>query len=187
MDLTVDGYHGAVVKSGNPPEHEILKAENELRVQYADAIGDAEYKMYVNAIKEVATLEMTLSQIHNLVRALYETYVPQFESALNKLMPGSRIILDITNPDKYDEQLMRAIRRSKGIKIRLDLKRATLTKMEEKYSSGGKVSREYYMSILISLSNDAGFRLNENDITVWEFCERIKRFNRKTEMINARK
>lgn len=186
MDLIVDGYSGAVVKSGNPPEHEIAKAENELRIQYADAIGDAEYRMYVNAIKEVASLEMTLSQIHNLVRALADTYVPQFVKALNKLL-HSNLVFDVTKPQEYDESLQRAIRRSAGLKIRRDLKQAALVKMEEKYNGTGKVSREYYLGVLISLSNDAGFRMNENDITVWEFCERIKRLNRKNEMLNARK
>lgn len=186
MDLTVDGYRGAVVKSGNPPEHEILKAENELRIQYADAIGDAEYRMYVNTIKEVATLEMTLSQIYSLVKVLNDAYVPQFVTALNRLLQF-QLVFDVTKPQEYDENLRRALRRSDGIKIRLHLKRGTLMKMEAKYSGSGKVSREYYLGVLVSLSNDAGFRMNENDITVWEFCERIKRLNRKNELMNARK
>lgn len=184
MDFTVDGYLKALVKEGNPPEHELLTAGNELMVQYADAIGDAEYRMYCGVIKEIGKLELTLSQIHSLVNTLKDVYSPVFVKELNRLLKTD-FLLDVNNPAEYDKILSRFLNRSKIFKIRIDLKRIELGKLEQKYKvEEGKANREYYMGVLISLSDDAGIQLTDN-ITVWEFCERIKRCNRKNELLNS--
>lgn len=186
IDMTVDGYLKAIVKEGAPPVDILHQTENELRIQYADAIGDGEYKLYVTAVKEVAVLELTLAQIHHLVGALREVYVPQLANALNKLLLSS-LVFDVANPAEYDNTLLRALRRSGGTKIRLELKKLHLAELEKKYTGTTKnATREYYMGVLISLSDSAGFQLSDN-ITVWEFCERIKRHNKKSESINNKK
>jgi hypothetical protein len=185
MDLTIDGNLHALTKEGNPPEDELLNAEHDLRVQYADAIGDAEYRMYCGVIREITTLELTIAQIHDLVRNLREVYVPVFANAINRLLHAS-LVWDVNDPAGYDNTCDRALNRAKGIKLRLDMKQIELAKLEVKYKAGdGKATREYYMGLMISLSDDAGFPVTEN-ITVWEFCERIKRANKKTEILNMK-
>lgn len=186
MDLTVDGYKQALVKQGNPPEHELLKAENTLRVQYADAIGDHEYRIYCNSIKEITRLEIILAQVHNLVNTLREVYHPLIAEKLNRLLQ-SNLVFDINDPEQYDINLQRALNRSKSIKISIDLKKITVVKLEDKYTAHGegKSTREYYMGILIELSDSAGYPLSDN-ITVWEFCERIKKHNKKAEVLNTK-
>jgi len=105
---------------------------------------------------------------------------------LNKLL-HTNIVFDVNNAEQYDGNLLRCLNRSKSIKINIDLKKIALSKLEEKYNSkDGKATREYYMGILISLSDEAGYHLQE-DITVWEFCERIRRYKKAAETLKNKK
>ena len=185
IDLTVDGYLKALIKEGTPPENELHRAENELRIQYADAIGDGEYRVYVGVIKELADMELVLSQVYSMVRVLTDVYVPLFADRLNRLLKTS-FVFDINNPEAYDKLLSRCLNRSKIYKLRIDLKKIELEKLETKYQGkSGKATREYYMGLLISLSDHAGYPITDN-ITVYEFCERIKRANKINELQNLK-
>lgn len=183
MDLVVDGYKGALIKSGNPPENELAKAEADLRVQYADAMGDHEYRLYCNTVKSIAIEELTLVQVEEIVACLRSAYAPQLADALNKLLPGARLVFDVSKPEAYDAQLQRALNRAKSLKLSISLKRQKLDALEQKYgkkAAPGAVNREYYYSVLLTLSADSGYRLTD-EVSVWEFCELIKRHNRKQE------
>lgn len=188
MDLTVDGYIGALIEKGNPPEAALRLAEAELRVEYADAMGDHEYRMYCNLVKEITISELTIVQVQELVKSLENAYVPQFVAALNRLLPASNLVLDPNNPEKYERSLQRALNRSKSIKLSIEIKKQKLKAIEAKYDKGdkpGSVTREYYYGVLLTLSADCGYRMTD-EITVWEFCESIKRYNRKTESYGRR-
>lgn len=188
IDFTVDGYLQALVKEGTPPQCELLACAADLRIQYADAIGDHEYRMYCAVMAEITRLEITLTEIENLLEVLREAYHPLFADNLNRLL-GSSLAFNVYDSESYDNDLKRAFRRSRGIKMRLDLKHIELQKLEIKYNGGdadkqrtpGKADREYYMGMLITLSDDAGYELTDS-ITVWNFCERIKRANKKAEL-----
>lgn len=184
IDLTVDGYLKALAKTGNPPEDELRKAEAALRIQYADAIGDHEYRMYCNTMKEVTNLELTVAQVQELTTALRTVYVEQFAKELNRLLPNSNLVFDVTKPDKYDQTLQRALNRSKHLKILAELKRQKLATLEQRYSGQDKkATREYYMSMVLTLSDAVRYPLAVDEMTVWEFCERIKRHNRQIEAL----
>lgn len=185
IDLTVDGYLKALIKEGIPPENELHRAENELRIQYADAIGDGEYRVYVGVIKEITDMELILSQVHSLVRTLKDVYIPLFVKQLNSLLKTS-FVFDVNKPEEYDKLLSRCINRSKIYNLRIDLKKIELEKLETKYKGkSGKATREYYMGLLISLSDHAGYPITDN-ISVYEFCERIKRANKINELQNLK-
>jgi hypothetical protein len=180
IDLTVDGYTKAIIKEGDPPQIELIKAENNLRIQYADAIGDHEYRLYCSIAKEITEQQIILTQIQNLVDTLRGVYQPVLAKELNRIMRTS-FVFDVHNGVEYDKTLDRIINRSKGIRINMDLQTIRLKKLEEKYQSGGKPTREYYIGILLTLS-DAAKRDLSDSMTVWEFCERIKRHNKANEI-----
>lgn len=183
--LTVDGYEGAVVKSGNPPRHELLEAIHNLRTQYADAIGDGEYRLYCNLIKEITELELTLTQIDSLVGTLRNAYTPVLAGALNRLLRTS-FTFDITRLEDYDRNLDRCLNRAKGYKISVDLKKASLAAIEKKHKNAGATpTREYYESVLITLEDEAKFPLDPESLTVWQYCERLRRYNKKSEQLKA--
>lgn len=178
IDVSVDGYLRALVKEGNPPELELKLAEHELRIQYSDAAGDHQYRLYVNLVNEISRLEILLKQIESLINTLRDVYNPVLAKELNSLLSTS-FKLDISKPEEYDKLLDRCYRRSRGYNVTIALKKTALAEMEKKYQGQlSKPSREYYMGSLIALSDDAGYPLSDQ-ITVWEFLERIKRYNKK--------
>lgn len=175
IELTVDGNLNAI---GDAPQDELIKTEMDLRIQYADAMGDGEYKLYCEALKEITRMEITVAQIRELVKALKNVYVKKFADLLNELL-HTRFVFEISKPAEYDKMLQRVLNRSRELEMRINLKRAALQQIEKKFdgTTGGKPTREYYLGILIHLSDAAGYEIKEN-ITVWAFCQRIKQANK---------
>lgn len=173
-----------LIRHGEPPPAEMVKAAVNIQQEYADSVGDAEHKVYCGLLKEVTLLQLTLQQIHSLVSVLREAYNELLAKSLNDLLKSS-LKFDIRNLEEYDKNLDRALRRSKGLKIELDLKTIALKAVEKKYEDlNKKPSREFYYGILITLSDDAGYHLYD-EIPTWEFCERMKRFKVRHEKLAA--
>ncbi len=186
MDYAVDGNIYAFIKHGTPPEKDLVETEQRLRLQYADAIGNSEYKMYYSLLAEITDKEITLVQIESLITALRSVYCDSFINSLNRLLSNANLVLDVSKPEQYDKTLDRALRRSRSIKMAIDLKKLTIEKLETKYNQwGSKATREHYYGLLIELSNDAGFHLTES-ISVFEMCDRLKRYNKKTETLKKK-
>jgi hypothetical protein len=163
------------VITGNPDQVELKAAWLDIQSEYADAIGNSEYRLFVNLMKEVIVLGTTLDQINVLVSLLEEYYHIEIHQRLNKLL-NATIALDPTDPDKYKAGLKGAIMRSKSIKIKLDLKNIQLKDIQAKMEEPGKKpEREYFHSVLITLSDHAKYQIADN-ITVYEYCDRVKRF-----------
>lgn len=173
----------ALVISGQVPEAELLKTEMDLRVQYADAMGDGEYRLYCETLKEITRMEITVAQIRELVKSLKDVYVEKFTALLNDLL-HTKFVFDVSKPAEYDKTLSRVLARSKELELRIGLKRAALQQIEKKFDGGGKPTREYYLGILIHLSDIAGYEIKEN-ITVWAFCQRINQANKAANRVNS--
>jgi len=182
MDLVCDNYLKALVIKGDPPIEILVETDYNLRTQYADAIGDHEYLHYCNLLIETIRLETTLVQIENIVKVLKECYNKVLANLLNRLCSSS-FDFDITNYEDYTNKLQRCLNRSKSLKINIDLKKMALEKLEAKQGKGSNPKREYFLGTLITLSDDSGYPLREESVTVWEFCERIKRFNKKIDQL----
>jgi len=175
IDVLVDNNYAALIVAGYPAQEELLLAWAGIQSEYADAIGDHEHRMYVSLFKEVTQLGLTLQTIEYLVEILEQVYDPKLGAMLNKLLLTT-FKFDPADPEKYHATLKRCLMRSKGIKIDLELKRGQLKAMEKKNDeTGDKPSREYFQSILITLSDHAQYPIHDS-ITVFEFCTRIKRY-----------
>lgn len=182
IDVLVDGNYAALVITGYPRQEELLLAWAGIQSEYADAIGDHEHRMYVSLFKEVSTLAITLQQIEYLVEIMAQIYQPEFGNMLNKLLVTT-FKFDPADPEKYQATLKRCLMRSKGIKIDLELKQGQLKALEKKNDeSGEKPSREYFQSILITLSDHAQYQIPDS-ITVYELCTRIKRYTQYCEQV----
>jgi hypothetical protein len=187
IDLVVKDYKGAVIIEGNPPEHEINLAIEEIRQQYADAIGDAEYKHYLILFRQIAEIELTLSEIYSFVETMRSVYHPLLAKALNSLLK-TNFEFDVTKKDEYDKLLDRCLRRSNGFKIDRDLKLLRYRSIEEKLKKDNhKPSEEYFTEMLITLSDHAKFHLTPDNITVGEFCNRIQKLNKMLDGHNLKK
>jgi hypothetical protein len=182
IDVVVDDNFAALIITGYPPIEDLMTAWAQIKGEYADASEQQEHRMFISLFKEVNILALNLQTINCLVEMLEQIYVPEFASALNKLLNTS-FQFDPTDPVKYKSTLKNCLMRSKAIKINMDLKRLQLEAMQGKVDEPDKkVTREYFQSILITLSNHVKYQVQDS-ITVYEFCDRMKRYNRECEEI----
>ena len=188
IDCLVDNNLSALTISGFPTEQQLTEAWAVIINQYTDIIGSHEYKMYVSMFKEVALLKLTLQQINiiiakedkekgikpGILRLGYDEF---FAGEINRLL-GTSCRFNWNDQKSYYAELDKCVNRSKAIKIQLDLKLLKFEAIEKKNTQSAvtKIDRQYFVSILITLSDHAKYPILDN-IKMSEYCERIKRFN----------
>jgi len=176
IDCAVDGNYKALVKTGNPDERLLYLAWLNIRSEYADAIGSKKHQIYVKLFRDVAVLSTTLEAVNQIIEILERVYSAELVTRLNSLIQA-RIEFDPKNPTRYKAALKSAIIRSRAIKISIEVKERQLQAMQSQQTGEDvKETREYYLSYLVTLSNHAKYNIDKNEITVFEYCERIKRF-----------
>ena len=186
IDCIVDNNLHSLVISGKPAEQQLQDTWNGILSEYSEAIGNHEYKLYIGLYKEITILKLTYDQINNAVSLLQVTYSEYLCKQLNKLLKTD-FRLNWKDQASYQEQLLKCIRRSKAIKIQLDLKIMQFEAIQKKHESKGEPrGREYFVSVLISLSDHAKYPIHDT-ITVGEYCERLKRFNAYLETLKSSK
>lgn len=182
IDCIVDNNLSALIISGFPSQLELQIAWEEIKMEYSDAMGDLESRVYHQLFKEVHGLTITLEQVQLLTDTLDKVYYEPLAKKLNGLL-HTNFKFNPKEPEAYRKMLRSCINRSKAFKIDLDLKTIKLKGMAEKKEQGkGSYSRQYFQSFLITLSDHAKFPIQES-VTVYEFCERIRRFNAHCEMM----
>lgn len=182
IQVVVDNNIYALIITGKPTDDELYQAWEDIRSEYTDAIKDYESKMIISLEKELLRIKITYQQIVELIDVLKKVYTVQFARELNKLLKSS-FKFDVTKPEEYDKELQNATNRSKGIKIEMDLKQINFDAIVSKRAAtkSEKPTREYFHGILITLSDFAKYLISEDSITVFEFCERIRRLNQHLE------
>lgn len=172
-----EGNLAALIIEGFPLPKELTIAWSTIQIQYADAIGEGEHKLRCMAFKSLierkTDYKIALTAIKMLGMPEIENYPENktpYAQELNNLIDAN---FSYEMPDKYDH-LKNAIARIKGIKLAIDLAQIKVDAMESKPS--GKRSVESFDSNLITLSDHAGYALTDS-ITVFEYCDRIRRLN----------
>lgn len=176
VEALVDKNLHALVIEGDPTREELEQAWQDVQSQYGDAMGDMEHKVYLKILKDVTILDADYKLIHLYVELLEKMYIQQVAIELNKLLKSS-FVLDPKDPVKYRKELQSALNQSKSLKIKLDMKNIEFESIRTKYETDGvKPSKEYFQSILITLTDHSKVPLNDN-MSVYEFCERMRRLN----------
>lgn len=176
----------ALVIIGEPDYTELRRAWSNILGEYSDAVGNAEYRIYVGVFKEVTELELKMNAIMAAIDVLrMGVYSRYLCDALNKDLRAS-FRFNYKDPASFQAEVEKAYRRSKAIKLQLDLREMHLRALEAKHTDGKKPDRRYYDAILVSLSDHAKYEITES-ITVSKFCERLKRYNAHCEQLKSRK
>lgn len=206
IDCDVDNNLASLI-IGPVPDPETLKsiypslnnAWINILSQYGERIGSNEYKMYIKLYKEIEILKITLTQINalagrekkdeqgNIIQQaglLRNYYVEEKAKDLNDLLKTS-CRFNYLDAKSYHAELDKCINRSKAIKIQLDLKLLTFHAIEQKHKGkeGEKNTRQYYDSMMVTLSDHAKYNLPE-DIKMGQYCERLNRFIQACEKAN---
>ncbi len=176
IDGTVNGNLSAIIKSGVcSDENILLNAWEDIKSQYAEAVGNADTKLYLSLYKEVNRLALVIEQIALCVQCMQLVYTDRFAQELRSLLKH-RFKFDVTNPEEYDKELQSCISRSKGFKVQMDLKLSQIAGMANKHQKGAIADTAYYQSLLVTISDHVGYQVQDN-ITVFELANRIKRLN----------
>jgi len=185
IDCIINQNLAAIIITGLPTQEELSEAWALILQQYSDAIGDNEHRLYANRTKQLAIETINYNLVIGLVDVLRKEYNKELCIELNKLLSTS-FKFDYTNKENYEKDLSRCFNRAKGFKISIDLLQFQVNELEKKFQNkgGSKPTVEYYQSTLITLSDHAKYPINDS-ITVFEFCERIKRFNNYCEQLKS--
>lgn len=178
IDCLVNDNLYALVITGDPVKEDLQTAWNDIIIQYNDALGDAETKMYVTLLKDVMDLKADIRKIEMCLTVLRFPYYDEFFTKELNILTASKFSFDISNKEQYFEELDRCERITNGRRLRLKLKEAAFQAIKEKEEVAKKPSKEYFLSTLITLSDFAGYNITEEQITVYVYCERMRRLEK---------
>lgn len=187
IDCLVDNNLFALVITGEPDKLDLQSAWDDILLEYNDANSDNESKLYFRLLKEVNILLITLKEIELNLQILRYQYDKKYADDLNSLL-NTNFAFDVSDLDKYNIELDRCERKSKGILLSYQVKNQQLEAIKEKTQKDNvKPTKSYFHNILISLTDHSGVKLNASEITVYEFCERVRRFTDHIKNIENRK
>jgi len=181
VDAQVDKNLYALVISGTPTIEELTAIWEIIKLEAADKAGDLEYRTYMNLFKDIHRLKGDIDSIREQITILRDTYVKRFADRLNALLV-TNFAFDVSRPEEYDKLLDRCYNMTGGLQLRLELLTNNFKAIEAKHKGNKEPDREYYMSLLITLSDNAGYGLSDN-ITVFEFYERMARATEKVKTL----
>lgn len=181
IDALCDDNLQALVIDGEPSKEQLESAWGDIQQQYADALGDMEYRLYLSLFKEIGKLSISIQQAELMLSAVSRFYVPLFVKKLNELM-GTKKVLNVEDRAGYDRQLKEWDSRKKGVEIQLELKTISFNKLQKKMEERNtKPTREYFGSMINLLEEHFGAKIEEESITVFRYVDRVKRLNKQIE------
>lgn len=183
IEVAVNENLSALTISGFPSVEQLSEAWATITQEYADAIGDSESRMYWMLYKEVFMLSMDMELVEVCYNLLKNVYVKSFGDQLLELA-DAKFILDPSNPEQYQHNLNRCVNRCKSLIVKHGEKKARLEAMGKQATENEKPTMEYYQSMLIILSDHAKHEITDT-ITVFAFCERVKRYQKYCEQLAA--
>ena len=185
IDCIVDGNLASLTISGYPTQEHLTTAWSNILAEYSELIGTDEYRMYVQLYKEVNIIKITLNQITIAISILRLVRDDYFVKELNELL-GTDCKFNWNDPASYQAECNKCMNRSASLKIKLDLKTMQFEAIEKKNAgTGEKLERQYFTSILITLSDHVKYRI-EDTIKMSEYCDRLKRFSDYCEQIKKK-
>lgn len=186
VDCIVDGNLSALTITGFPEPAELQQAWSEILLEYSDCIGTNEYRLYVQLYKDIQINKITLEQLTIALNILQVTYDEFFVKEVNKIL-RTTCKFNWADQASYQAEVKKCFNRSKALKIALDLKLMKFESIEAKNKGkeGAVIDRKYFTAILVTLSDYAKYRIEDN-IKMPEYCERVKRFTEYCEQQKVR-
>lgn len=180
IEALCDGNLYALVKSGDADKEELLIVWDDLLLQYSDAIGDSETRLYMTLFNEVENEKITIKQVEMCIQILDAhnrfgmPYEELYKKDLNKFN-SSNFEFDISDPVKFNDELSKSRKRANALNLNFRVKKERFDTLEKKVKEGKKPDRKYFQDVLISISDHSKYEINDN-ISVYAFCERMRRY-----------
>jgi len=179
-----------LIISGNPSQAEIDAAWFQIYAEYIDLSLNTDIKYSLRLTNEELHLKSRLMRIDLCVkglRLLIENNM-QDQSLVETLKNdyNFRLVYDWNNKESFLRDLNTVVSRSQRWDIQAQLKRVEIEAYQAK-DKGEKPNRVYFTTILIRLSDHAGYRLTGDNLTVAEFAIRKQDYINHIEQLNKQK
>ena len=212
IDCMVDGNLSALIISGFPQPELLAEAWDNILGEYSDIIGSQEQRMIFQLWKEVAVIKISVDQIRilaarekkledftaeeierlgieNVMEMLQDkgilrmVYIKEMADELNRIL-GTTCTFNWNDQKTYNDELDKCVNRGKALLMQYDLKSLQFAAMQKQAEGDktAKIDRQYFTSILITLSDHVKYRIEET-IKMSEYCERVKKFSDYCEQI----
>ena len=193
IDCMVDGNLSALIISGFPQPELLAEAWDNILGEYSEAIGSQEHRMIFQLWKEVAVIKISVDQIRILAARgndqgedkgiLRMAYVKTLADELNNIL-GTTCTFNWDDQKTYNDELDKCVNRGKALLMQYNLKSLQFAALQKQAEGDktAKIDRQYFTSILITLSDHVKYRIEET-IKMSEYCERVKKFSDYCEQI----
>lgn len=182
IDALVNGNTHRIVKYGEVPKEEIDITWQKILYEYFDLSGTKTYRTMFALNKEIIQLQARLLSVQTCLKVL--NYHPDIECERILRNMGYNYPFNRENPEEYKSNLEDIEKKSRTIKVSIDIKIAEKKSAEKGYH-GGKPTEEMFMSNLIELSKYMGFRIKASEITVSEYIAILNKYNKEAENIKS--
>src|SRR6218665_568614 len=182
IDCLIDGDLSALAISGSPEQGQLESAWNDLLWQYNDALTGAKQEQQMDLYKTSLDTEFRIRSMEVFLSILQDYRVTEIVEQLCSLA-GRKLKFPLDDPKAYEKDLKTCAGIIALESVVLDQQLHQLNELHP--LDHQKPTREYFARILINLSDDAGYEINDN-IPVYTFCERVNRYIQKMEQQQAK-
>lgn len=165
-----------LIISGQPTIKELQNAWSNIIEEYKKNVADGEYILYLETYRELRELEFLISNIKFCVLFLRKNNTQYFINELNDCLRPFKFIADWNDQVEWKSKLDDCLTRIIGFETQLEMKQISFNSLQKKEDSEeGKADEGYYTSIMITLSDHAGYQLPDTILTL-EYVKRLKRY-----------
>lgn len=186
-DCLINNNVAALIISGFPEPSELQGAWENILQEYTEAMGNTEYVMYMNKLREIEILKLNYQMIGILIAALRKNDSEYFKGELRAMLRVN-FKFDTSNLETYLAELDKCERRMGGLKLNLDLRLMEFEEIKKRFDADGnkskqKIDKNYFTTMLIILSKHNGYKITK-DITTAEYCIYFKNCSNEIELAN---
>jgi hypothetical protein len=154
---------------------------------YADALGETDTDGYLIARRELLYYQSQKYLVAVLIELLRVTYVLKWAKMLNKILRAN-FQFDPHNIEEYFKYLDRCVNRSRGFELQVTLALEKVRAIEEKKQGNALVpTDEFFERVLLNLHEFSNWQFDNNEITTFQYCELVKRYQQHIEYLKTKK
>lgn len=189
MDALVDKNYKVLFISGRRNDVDMLLAWRDIKNEYYQHLAGMEGRRIIDLQMELTLQRGRVEMVSSMVNILALTIDIETEATIelqNLLNMKVNASFKFTPAKKVDE-LKRCLKRMTGTKVQIQLLESELEALFEKSKNLQKEpTREWFRDALITLQDESPSPEINIKMMTYDFCERLKRYNKKVKTINAR-
>lgn len=179
IDCYCNGNYSRLVKSGNPPEVELLSAWEQIQNKYVEIVGGEDFADRVNVVTQIQELSRKVEMVEALIEVLS---IAPTEGLYLQLYEFGYSLPKLPYNEDSIERLCRMI--TAHMKRDVAQIQVLAKQLEEQTPKGYKITEDVFYKILVEIADAFKVVLKENETSVMAFAMYVRRYKEKAEEIN---